>query len=135
MTPKPRRRAGRGEGGKLAEEILLAAEQLLVEAGTEDAVTLRAVAERVGVTTPSVYLHFADKAALLDAVCLKAWADLEATMAAAGAGATDPFEVLRRYATAYVRFGLAHPVQYRLLLMGEAASIRADAPNAGSGAE
>ncbi|MBL7495935.1 TetR/AcrR family transcriptional regulator [Frankia sp. CNm7] len=122
MTSKPRTRAGRGEGGRLAEEILLAAEQLLVEAGTEDAVTLRAVAERVGVTTPSVYLHFADKSALLAAVCLKGWAELGATMAAAAEGVADPFEVLRRYGASYVRFGLDHPVQYRLLLMTRASA-------------
>ena len=29
--------------------------------------SIRAVAERVGVSTPSIYLHFADKDALLDA--------------------------------------------------------------------
>ncbi len=42
---------------------------LLTETGSEDAVSIRAVAQRVGVSAPSIYLHFADKRALIDAVC------------------------------------------------------------------
>ncbi|WP_131767310.1 TetR/AcrR family transcriptional regulator [Candidatus Protofrankia californiensis] len=118
MVSTGRTRARRGEGGRLAEEILFAAEALLVEAEDEQAVTVRAVARRVGVTTPSVYLHYAGKAALLDAVCLKVWGDLDERLTAATAGATDPLDALRRCGMAYVRFGLDHPVQYRLLMMG-----------------
>ncbi len=117
MMSAGRTRARRGEGGRLAEEILLAAEALLVEAGDEQAVTVRAVARRVGVTTPSVYLHYAGKTALLDAVCLKVWSDLDERLTAATAGVTDPLDALRRCGMAYVRFGLDHPVQYRLLMM------------------
>ncbi|KLL11159.1 MULTISPECIES: TetR/AcrR family transcriptional regulator [Protofrankia] len=118
MVSAGRTRARRGEGGRLAEEILFAAEALLVETGDEQAVTVRAVARRVGVTTPSVYLHYADKAALLDAVCLKVWGDLDERLTAATVGVTDPLDALRRCGMAYVRFGLDHPVQYRLLMMG-----------------
>ncbi|WP_250286223.1 MULTISPECIES: TetR/AcrR family transcriptional regulator [unclassified Frankia] len=118
MKSAGRTRARRGEGGRLAEEILFAAEALLVETGDEQAVTVRAVARRVGVTTPSVYLHYADKAALLDAVCLKIWGDLDERLTAATVGVADPLDALRRGGMAYVRFGLDHPVQYRLLMMG-----------------
>jgi AcrR family transcriptional regulator len=55
-----RRRARRGEGEKLREEILEAAERLLLQTGSEEMVQVRAVAEAVGVTPPSIYLHFAD---------------------------------------------------------------------------
>ena len=56
----PRRRARRGEGERLREEILVAARELLAETNDADAVSVRAVAERVGVSTPSIYLHYAD---------------------------------------------------------------------------
>ena len=69
-SASPRRaRARRGEGPRLREEILAAATRLLAETGDEEAVSIRAVAEAVGVTPPSIYLHFADKTELIFAVC------------------------------------------------------------------
>jgi len=64
-----RRRAPRGQGRKLREEILAAAERLLRETGDQEAVSIRAVADAVGVTPPSIYLHFADKTDLIFAIC------------------------------------------------------------------
>jgi len=116
-TRTVRVRANPGQGVRLREEILIAAEELLVDAGSEDAVTLRAVAQRVGVTTPSLYRHFPDRASLVGAVCLRAWSGLGERMRAAAAEDADPFQALRARGLAYVRFGLDHPVQYRLLLM------------------
>ena len=116
-TPiKTRQRARRGEGDRLREELLAATEELIV-AGGEAAVTVRAVAARVGVSTPAVYLHFADKQALVDAVCLATWAGLSKAMDDAADGVDDPFEALRMRGLAYVQFGLTHREQYRVLLM------------------
>lgn len=115
--PRPRKRAARGAGDVLRTELLSAAEDLLVEAGDESALTLRAVAHRVGVTTPSVYRHFADKATLVEAVAHQGWGELGRQMDAAAAEADDAFDALRRRGVAYVRFGLDHPVHYRLLMM------------------
>ncbi len=114
---RPRRRAKRGEGERLREEILAAARELLAETQDADALTVRSVAERVGVSTPSIYLLFADNAALLDAVCEAVFADLDSLMEAAGAQTQDPFEGLRLRGVAYVRFALANPEQYRLAMM------------------
>jgi len=116
-TPRSRARARPGDGALLRDEILRASIALLDEAGEESALTLRAVAARVGVTTPSVYLHFADKEALVEAVCLSVWEELGRRMRAAGDAVEDPFQSMRRRGTAFVRFGLEHPVQYRLLMM------------------
>jgi AcrR family transcriptional regulator len=114
---RPRRRAKRGEGERLREEILVAARELLAETQDADAMSVRSVAERVGVSTPSIYLHFADKAALLDAVCEAVFADLDSLMEAAAAQTQDPFEGLRLRGIAYARFALANPEQYRLAMM------------------
>jgi len=113
----PRRRARRGEGERLRAEILDAARGLLAEVQDADSVSVRAVADRVGVSTPSIYLHFADKAALLDAVCEAVFADLDARMEEAAATTDDPFDGLRLRGLAYVRFALANPEQYRLAMM------------------
>jgi AcrR family transcriptional regulator len=114
---RPRRRARRGEGERLREEILVAARELLAETQDADGVSVRSVAERVGVSTPSIYLHFADKAALLDAVCEAVFADLDRLMEEGAAQTSDPFDGLRVRGLVYARFALDNPEQYRLAMM------------------
>ena len=123
-TATPRRsRARRGEGDKLREEILDAAERLLIQTGDEDAVSIRAVAEAVGVTPPSIYLHFSDKAELIFAVCEKHFAELDRVSQEAAAGIDDPVQALMMRGRAYIRFGLEHPEQYRILFMSKKSAI------------
>jgi AcrR family transcriptional regulator len=117
MTVDGRHRARRGEGDRLRGEILAAAEQLLIETADESAVSIRAIADRVGVTPPSIYRHFADKEALLQAVCREVFIRLDDTLEKAAAGASDPFDELMRKGHAYINFGLAHPENYRILFM------------------
>ena len=81
-----RRRAPRGSGEQLRDEILDATTDLLLETGHAKEVSIRSVAQRVGVTPPSIYLHFADKDALLDAVCARYFEKLDEEMQAAAAG-------------------------------------------------
>lgn len=95
----------------------MAAMELLSETGNEQEVSVRAVAQRVGVSVPSIYLHFADKSALLDAVCDQVFEALHVRMRAAGAAASNPFEGLRAQGNAYVHFALENPEQYRLVMM------------------
>jgi AcrR family transcriptional regulator len=56
-------------------ELSHAARELLVEGGTE-AVTVRAVAERVGMTAPAIYRYFDSREALLARVCVDLYAEL-----------------------------------------------------------
>ncbi|MDP9388668.1 MAG: TetR/AcrR family transcriptional regulator, partial [Actinomycetota bacterium] len=114
----PRRsRARRGEGERLRDEILEGASKLLAATGDADAVSVRAVADAVGVTPPSIYLHFADKAELLTAVCERHFRALHSFVEEAVDGTDDPEEQLRRRGRAYVRFGIEHPEEYRVLFM------------------
>jgi AcrR family transcriptional regulator len=110
-------RARRGEGDRLRTEILAAARDLLAETGSEDAVSIRAVAARVGVSTPSIYLHFPDKQALLDAVCEQVFAALDEQLEAAAESADSPFEALRLAGMAYVKFGVDNPEHYRIVFL------------------
>ena len=112
-----RRRAQRGSGEQLRAEIITAARTLLAAAGNADEVSIRAVADAVGVTAPSIYLHFADKNELLGAVVSEVFTDLDSAMLDSAAGATGPMERLRAFGMAYVRFALAHPEQYRIATM------------------
>lgn len=116
----PRRsRAPRGEGDKLRDEILDAAERLLIASGDADAVSIRAIADAVGVTAPSIYMHFEDKHALINAVCERHFRELDRVSARATDGVDDPVEAVREMGCAYVRFGLERPEQYRILFMSK----------------
>src|ERR687888_1032271 len=98
-----RRRAPRGQGERLRAEILEAAERLLVQTGDQEAVSIRAVADAVGVTPPSIYLHFADKNELVFAVCERAFARFDAVQEEAAAQSDDPLESLMLRGRAYIR--------------------------------
>jgi AcrR family transcriptional regulator len=80
-------------------------------------VSIRAVAERVGVTPPSIYLHFLDKGNLLEAVCAAAFASLDSRLAGAAAGHDEPVAALRAIGRAYVEFALERPEHYRFMFM------------------
>ena len=114
-----RRRAPRGAGAQLRDTIVDAATELLIETGNAKTVSIRSVAERAGVTSPSIYLHFADKDALLDAVCAEHFQKLDGQMQSAAAGCSTTVEVLHALGIAYVRFALKTPVLYRIATMGE----------------
>ena len=115
-TPR-RRRAQRGSGEQLRAEIIAAAKDLLASAARADDVSIRAVADAVGVTPPSIYLHFADKNELLAAVVADVFESLDAAMLEAADGIADPMERLRAFGMAYVHFALAFPEHYRLAAM------------------
>ncbi|HEV3354370.1 MAG TPA: TetR/AcrR family transcriptional regulator [Acidimicrobiales bacterium] len=116
-APAGRTRARRGEGELLHTQILDAAEQLLIETGSEEAVSIRRIADAVGVTPPSIYLHFADKDELLFAVCEREFEELDRVTEQAAVGVDDPVDELFKRGKAYVRFGLEHPEQYRILFL------------------
>ncbi len=66
----PRAAAARGPGhraGLDADQVLAAARAVVVESGVE-ALTMRRVADQLGVAPNALYSHFTDKAALVDAV-------------------------------------------------------------------
>lgn len=80
---------------------------------------MRAVADAVGVSAPSIYLHFADKDELMLAVCESQFALFDEYVQAAAGGIADPVERVVARGRAYVRFGVEHPAHYRVLFMAE----------------
>jgi AcrR family transcriptional regulator len=119
VTPA-RRRARKGDGDLLREEILEATDRLLVETGSEEAVSIRAVAKATGVTPPSIYRHFPDKTHLMFEVCARQFEVLDGVLQEAVAGIDDPVEAMAARGRAYVRFGVEHPEHYRIMFMGPA---------------
>lgn len=117
MSPARRPRARRGEGDLLRAEILDAAGRLLAEKGDESAVSIRMIADAVGVTPPSIYLHFPDKDTLIEAVCEQRFGEFDEALEKAAASEPDAISALRARGRAYVAFGLEHPEHYRVIFM------------------
>lgn len=136
---RPRERNRRGEGGRLRADILEAASALLDETGDEQAVTLRAVARRVGIAAPSIYTHFPDRQAILVAIVRGAFTALREAMLAAQEGAgPDPVARLRAVCGAYLDFAAAQPQRYRVMFGGlwnGAEALRSGAITEAEGAE
>ena len=97
-----------------AREVVAAGRRLLEEEGAE-ALTMRRLAERVGIQAPSLYKHLPDKAALEAAIIATGLEEAAAAFEAAVDGSDEPLPAL---AAAYRGFALAHPHLYRLMHNG-----------------
>ena len=128
MVSRRRARNPQGQGGRLRAELIAAADDILARAGDVEGLSLRAVAREVGIATPSIYLHFADKAALIDAVLDARFAELAAAVQAATADTPDPAARLRAGCLAYCCFATEHPNAYRVLF-GRVPAPRETAPD------
>jgi AcrR family transcriptional regulator len=104
--------------GNLRQALLDGARALIGEMGVE-ALTLRAVARRVGVTTAAPYHHFADKAALVHALARESLEELDRVFQAALAGIDEPQEQLRALGVAYLLYAVEHPADFRLMFRPE----------------
>lgn len=113
-----RSRSPRGEGERLRDDLIDATEALLAETGDERAVTIRAIVERVGVTPPSLYLHFPTKQHLVREAVDRRFASLARAIrdgAAPAAERGDAPAALRGGCLAYLQWARDEPGGYALL--------------------
>ena len=115
-TSGGRTRNRRGEGGLLRDEIVAAAERILEREGDEAAITLRSVAREAGIAAPSIYAHFADRDAIIEAVLDIAFERLrQLVVDSIGESPADPVASLLAGCHAYVDFAVREPARYRVL--------------------
>lgn len=102
--------------GDLRRTLLTASVALMRERGP-DALSLREVARRAGVSAAAPYHHFPNREALLAALAVDGFEQLGDAMLKARdeRGESEPIERLRAIGGAYVRFALEHPVHFRLM--------------------
>lgn len=117
MTVSPRRATYRH--GNLKSAALKAATRLVAKAGHEQ-LSLRAVADAVGVAHRSLYNHFGDREALLDAVATEAYKRLTAILVKANTP--------QDYTAKYVRFALANRALYALMTSRPHATMKRNPP-------
>jgi AcrR family transcriptional regulator len=104
--------------GDLERALVATAVDTIAKEGVQ-ALTLRSVGARVGVSRTALYRHFDDKAALLARVAEEGFRRLHAAMiaslSASSAAGADPLPAM---AEAYVRFARANPSHYHTMFGG-----------------
>jgi AcrR family transcriptional regulator len=94
--------------------LCVAAETLFAERGIS-AVTMRELAQALGVSAMTPYRYFKDKDAILAAVRAAAFHRFAAALEAANAEPGDPIQRSSRTGEAYIAFALSEPRAYRLM--------------------
>lgn len=109
----------RGEGWRLREDLLVAADGLLDEGVSPDVISLRQVARRAGVSPMAPYQHFENSQALLGEVLIRRFERFSAALcegiATDGLTPSRARRQLETLATRYVRQGRANLVAYHAL--------------------
>ncbi len=97
--------------GDLRNALLDAGSAVAHDVGA-DALSLREVARRAGVSHTAAYNHFADKNDLLRGLAIRAFDELAIELDAATSAGGPPLEEL---AVTYLRFAFAHAAEFRFM--------------------
>lgn len=112
---------------KLRASIIDAARTLFVERGIE-AVSMREIAKKIDYSATTLYHHFVDKDALLQAVCDEDFLKLASGMREI-MQLPDLVERIKALGKGYAMFALQHPNHYRLMFMTPRAPCNLDITN------
>lgn len=106
----------RAESTAMTRRALLDAAAQLLDQGGPDAVTLREVGARAGVSRNAPYRHFPDKEGLLTALAVEGWEDLAEQLGAVTAG-DDPTTNLEDSLRAILHLARTRPHLYGLMFV------------------
>lgn len=108
--------------GALRQALLDGARDMLTERGAEG-FSLSALARRLGVSTAAPYRHFADRDALLDALCVEGYGLFGAALDRAARTTDDPRELLHALGVAYLTFAREHPALFGIMFADRGDSV------------
>ncbi len=104
--------------GDLKNALIQAGIDILSEDGLQ-ALSLRKVAQRAGVSHAAPYAHFTDKQALIAAISTEGYRKLyDCLTLAVGQYRHEPLRQLIEAAWAYVQFALSEPAHFKITLSG-----------------
>jgi AcrR family transcriptional regulator len=103
--------------GDLKNALIRAGIEILSKDGVQ-ALSLRKVAKRAGVSHAAPYAHFADKQALIAAIAAEGYKKLYEKLSAAQDSQEDPLARLIAVAHAYVQFALDEPDHFKITFSG-----------------
>ncbi|EJO87646.1 TetR/AcrR family transcriptional regulator [Mycobacterium colombiense] len=105
----------RSESAAATRRSLVEAAGVLLDLGGVEAVTLREVGARSGVSRSAAYRHFADKESLLAELATNALRELGDALEALVASGDSPEECLRSALLSLIAIGRTRPHLYRLM--------------------
>jgi AcrR family transcriptional regulator len=103
--------------GDLKNALIQAGIEILSKEGIQ-ALSLRSVAKRAGVSHAAPYAHFADKQALVAAIAAEGYNKLYQQLSAAQHPEDEPLNRLIATAQAYLQFALDEPDHFRITFAG-----------------
>ena len=101
--------------------IFVAARALFDQSGV-DGVSMRRIADRVGITPMAIYKHYPDKDALLNALMLDGFAAWEARVKKVHSA--EPLDWLREMGETFLDFALNQPRRYEAAFLLKASAAR-----------
>ena len=111
VNRKPRRQYHHGN----LRQALLDEALATIRAEGVNALTLREIGARLGVSRTALYRHFADKRALLTAVATEGFRTLRQELVAAWADGRRGRAVFEAMGAAYIHFAIGNPSHYRVM--------------------
>jgi AcrR family transcriptional regulator len=105
----------RSESAAATRRSLIDAAGLLLDLGGVEAVTLREVGARSGVSRSAAYRHFADKESLLTVLATNAMSDLGDALEVLASSEDSPEKRLRSALLSLITIGHTRPHLYRLM--------------------
>jgi AcrR family transcriptional regulator len=121
----PRPALSEDERNEVRRRILAAAQELFDRSGIE-AVSMRALGARVGLSASALYAYFPAKIDLLRALWWDGLDELHSRLARLSREETDPLTAIRVMGLAYVEFGLENPARFRVLFMADQGDLAAE---------
>jgi AcrR family transcriptional regulator len=112
-----RERNPRGQGERLRTTLMEAARELLLELGDQSKLSVRAVTARAGVSPNALYMHFATKEELLNAVMNASYKEWRASLNGGIPADAEPIDQLRAYCHSYFRFARERSGIFRVVFM------------------
>ena len=101
---------------ELRRTILAAARDAFGRGGYES-VSMRSLAEALGVSHGSIYVYFKDKDEIFEVLVKESFDQLAAALRQIGGKRGDPVQFLKRAGRKYVEFGLQNPSAYEFAFM------------------
>jgi AcrR family transcriptional regulator len=114
MTENPSQRRRERERAD-RERLIVDSARAIAEAEGWDAVTTRRLADTIEYSQPVLYSHFANRAAIVDAVVVAGAAEFAAALRAAREGAPGGGAGAAAVAQAYLDFAGQHPALYEAM--------------------
>jgi AcrR family transcriptional regulator len=99
------------------ESRIIAAARAIAEREGWDAVTIRRLADEIEYSQPVLYSHFENRDAIVAAVAVEGFRELDVALRKAARESTGQRNVLENVAMAYLGFALRHPALYEAMFV------------------